>query len=188
MHGPDHTDVAVLEAMERLFARWARYRTELGGLPWRAYEADWRSPCQQGEVREGEIQWRPVHREPSASLANLADALDVRFHPAVDAFYGHWFAGTLPLCFKGLRLELVQPWNEADFERLQENLIGHLLMLRRLKLPPTLFLATTRNDSQLVSLLNASGEVVLEQLGQGPRLVLAPDLARFLDRLEPLAG
>ena len=85
------------------------------------------------------------------------------------------------------RVELVQPWNEADFERLQENLIGHLLMLRRLKLPETLFLATTRNESQLISLLNATGEVVLEQLGQGPRLVLAPDLARFLDRLSPLA-
>ncbi len=176
-----------MEALERLFARWSAYRAQLGGLPWRPHEADWPSPCQQDAVRDGEIQWCPVRREPAASLANVAAALACRFHPAVDAYYGHWFAGSLPFSFKGLRLELVQPWNEADFERLQENLIGHLLMLRRQSLPATLFLATTRNDSQLISLLNASGEVVLEQLGQGPRLVLAPDLPRFLDRLEPLA-
>ncbi len=187
MPGPEQTDIAVLEAIERLFARWAAYRAELGGLPWRSYEEDWRSACQQGEVRLGEIQWQPVRRASPASLANVASALDCDFHPAVDAYYGHWFAGSLPFSFKGMRVELVQPWNEADFERLQENLIGHLLMLRRLKLPETLFLATTRNESQLISLLNATGEVVLEQLGQGPRLVLAPDLARFLDRLSPLA-
>jgi SecY interacting protein Syd len=81
---------------------------------------------------------------------------------------------------------LVQPWNDEDFERLQENMVAHVMMLRRLKLPLTLFLATVPNELQVISLDNESGAVLLEQLGQPKRWILADSLAEFLQRLSPL--
>ncbi|GAA4497111.1 hypothetical protein GCM10023095_13180 [Pseudaeromonas paramecii] len=121
-------------------------------------------------------------------MANLESALNTRFHPAVAAFYGHWFSQPLQASFKGLSLTLLQPWNEADYERLQENLLAHWLMQRRLKLPESHFLATTRRDDRVISLDNLSGAVQLEQLGVGCVAVLATDLATFLNRLEPLVA
>lgn len=49
--------------------------------------------------------------------------------------------------------------------RLQENLIGHLIMKRRLKQTPTLFIAATESEQEIISLCNLSGEVILEQPG-----------------------
>ena len=75
--------------------------------------------------------------------------------------------------------------SEEDFERLQQNLIGHLLMKQRLKQPPTLFFGLTDEDDFILSVDNASGEVVLEQVGKLPTRCLAPDLATFVDGLTP---
>ncbi|HCB09072.1 MAG TPA: SecY-interacting protein, partial [Alteromonas sp.] len=81
--------------------------------------------------------------------------------------------------------ELLQVCSEEDFERLQQNLIGHLLMKQRLKQPPTLFFGLTDEDDFILSVDNASGEVVLEQVGKLPTRCLAPDLATFIDGLTP---
>ena len=59
-------------------------------------------------------------------------------------------------------------------------------MQRRLRLAATFFLAATRQDSHLISLDNQSGAVLLERVGRAENQVLAPDLATFLARLEPL--
>jgi len=66
--------------------------------------------------------------------------------------------------------------------------VAHVLMLRRLKLPVTLFLGTVcHNDLRVISLDNATGAVILEQLGKQQRWILAPSLAEFLHQLSPLA-
>ena len=119
-------------------------------------------------------------------MENVATGLDMALHPDLSAFYGHWYAGALAFSFKGLRVEPVLAWNLDDFARLQENLIGHALMQRRLRLAPTFFLAATRQESHLVSLDNLSGAVLLERVGRAENQLLAPDLASFLARLEPL--
>lgn len=91
----------------------------------------------------------------------------------------------MPAAFEGEPLELVQVWSESDFVRVQENLIGHLLMQQRLRQTPTLFIGTTASELTIISLCNLSGQVLREQVGGKRREVLAADLAGFLTRLAP---
>ncbi|WP_409420596.1 SecY-interacting protein [Pseudaeromonas sp. ZJS20] len=178
----------VVSALSAFFDRWLRYQAHRA-IPLQVeVEPDWVSPCLYGPLMAGWQRWRPSLRHAPASMANLETALDTRFHPAVTAFYCHWFSQPLAASFKGLAVTLVQPWNEEDYARLQENLLAHWLMQRRLKLPETHFLATTGRDDRVISLDNLSGEVWLEQLGVGGVARLAPDLASFLARLEPLVA
>ena len=71
---------------------------------------------------------------------------------------------------------------------MQENLIGHLVMKRRLKETPTLFIATTESDTEIVSVCNLSGEVVIEQPGVKKREVLSSGIETFLISLQPVSG
>ena len=176
----------VVSAMSELFVRWIRYQRQSGGLPRRSFDAEWRSPCEVGDVWDQQISWHPVARAESGSMANFESGLEMTLHEDLVNYFGHWYAGALAFSFKGLRVEPVLAWNAADFERLQENLIGHALMQRRLRLRPTFFLAATRSDSHVISLDNASGEVCYERLGREQHQRLAPNLATFLARLEPL--
>lgn len=176
----------VVSAMTALLERWTRYQQSSGGLPVRQHEPDWCSPCESVDERSDWVQWRPVSRLPIGDMDNIASGLDMVVHPDLAAYYGGWFAGPMAFLFKGLRIEPVLPWNQQDYERLQENLIGHALMQRRLRLPATFFLAATRRDSHLISLDNDSGTVLYEMVGRAKSIQLAQDLASFLDRLEPL--
>ncbi|MGL4716047.1 MAG: SecY-interacting protein Syd [Aeromonas sp.] len=176
----------VLSALAHFFGRWQRDGEARRGLPLCAWEADWCSPCQLSEPVDGQISWRPYLRPEPADFTAMADALELVLHPSAIALFGHWFSQPVPCLFKGLRLELMVPWNEADLDLLKENQIGHLLMLRKLKRPPSIFIATTRNEMTLISLDNDSGQVWLEWLDSGRRLPLAPSLSVFLERLETL--
>lgn len=86
-----------------------------------------------------------------------------------------------------IEMDLVQVWSVEDLHRLQENQIGHLVTQRRLKLSPTLFLASTADELSMVTLCNLSGSVLLEQFGSPQRRVLAQTLTEFLAELQPLA-
>ncbi|MBP7980845.1 MAG: SecY-interacting protein [Tolumonas sp.] len=174
----------VICALSDLFARWFAYQKQRGIRVRCPAEENRLSPCRSdAEYTDG---WKPWIRPQATDLHNIASALDCEFHPAIHAYYGHGFAGSITASFKGLKVELVQPWNEEDFERLQQNLVAHVLMLRRLKLPVTLFLATVSDETKLISLDNETGEVILEQLGKTTRWKLADSLPEFLSRLSPL--
>ncbi|MDU0356093.1 SecY-interacting protein Syd [Paraglaciecola aquimarina] len=82
-------------------------------------------------------------------------------------------------------MQLLQAWNLQDFERLQQNLIGHILMKRRLRQPETLFFGVTDQEDFILTLDNSTGQVLLEQVGLQSNDILAPNLAQFIDLLEP---
>ncbi len=92
------------------------------------------------------------------TLDAVERAIDIQLQPQITAFYTTQFAGDMQASFGENQLTLLQVWSEDDFLRLQENLIGHLVMQRRLKQSPTLFIATTESEQEIISLSNLSGK------------------------------
>ncbi|NDL65543.1 SecY-interacting protein [Acerihabitans arboris] len=142
------------------------------------------SPCVVGED-DHQVFWQPRQPVEALTLAGVERAMDLQLQPAAWAFYCSQLAGDMSARFQGQSLELLQVWSEPDGVRIQENLIGHLLMQKRLKLPPTLFIATTDSELSLISLSNLTGEILLEEVGRKKRSVLAPSLQDFLSLLDP---
>jgi SecY interacting protein Syd len=150
------------------------------------YDPLWPSDCYEKITEVGEIvHWQPVKRHNEDNFDGIQNALDLKIHPDVVSFYSRFWSGNLSAKTIEGNLQLLQPWNQADFERLQQNLVGHVLMKRRLKQPETLFFALTDEDDFILSVDNSSGEVMLEQVGLVPEKVIAPNLSHFLDSLEP---
>ncbi|WP_455820100.1 SecY-interacting protein [Pseudomonas cerasi] len=151
--------------------------TDLYGIP---------SPCVIATHGE-EIWWLPQPFTLAKNLDGIERALDISLQPSITGFYTAQFAGDMVGTFAGHRLSLVQVWSEDDFVRVQQNLIGHLVMKRRLKHSPTLFIATLESELEVVSVCNLTGEVIIEQLGTQKRQVISPSIESFLISLQPLS-
>ena len=117
------------------------------------------------------------------AAAAFQQALELEFPIQLTEFYTSYFGGGLKVRHDRGELELLMSWHQADFERLQQNIIAHILMKRRLKQRETVFIAATDHDDYLVSVLVATGEVYLEKVGMEVKELLAPDLATFLQQL-----
>lgn len=181
--------MSVADSLDRFIERYLA-RTEPPPEP---FDPEWRSPCERGEPFRNEsgetlIAWRPVRQPTTGSelLGGLERALELTLHPDARTYFGRWWSASLEAVAPDGPVSLIQLWNPDDAERLVENLIGHALAKRRQRAPFTVFFATTGPESDyFLSLDNATGEVLLEQPGLRPLRVVAPDLATFLDRLEP---
>lgn len=136
-------------------------------------------------TRETSVLWQPQRFTLPQNLDAVSHALDLALQPAITAWYTTQFAGDMTARLGTRPLTLLQVWSEDDFIRIQENLIGHLVMKRRLKQSPTLFIATTDSELEVVSLCNLRGEVILEQLGTNKREILSEDVPSFLNALQP---
>lgn len=178
-------DYEVPQALAAFTERYVElWRQETGHPPASADLYGVPSPC-IADTRDGEVYWSPQPFLPAARLDGVERALDISLHPDIHAFYTSQYAGDMTARFAATSCTLLQVWSEDDFIRMQENLIGHLLTQKRLKLPPTLFLATTDEEMTMVSLANVSGQVILEEFGTSKHQVLAPTLADFLSQLRP---
>lgn len=142
------------------------------------------SPCITA-TEEDAVRWLPQPFPSDLDLRGVERAMEIVIQPALQTFYSTQLAGDMPATFGEQQLTLLQVWSLQDFQRVQENLIGHLVTQRRLKLSPTLFIATLESELDVISVCNLSGEVVSETLGTSRRSVLSPSLANFLSRLQP---
>lgn len=143
------------------------------------------STCIISSINE-HVVWQPQPFDEDAGLQAVERALDIVVQPAAQAFYTTQYAGDMGGRFDGESVTLLQTWSADDFQRVQENLIGHLVTQKRLKLSPTLFIATLESELDVISVCNLSGEVVRETLGTSQRTVLAASLAEYLNVLEPV--
>nr|WP_318383833.1 SecY-interacting protein [uncultured Enterobacter sp.] len=143
------------------------------------------SPCIVSSTQDT-VLWQPQPFDTQPNVNAVERALDIVVQPAVHAFYSTQFAGDMPARFGDLTLTLLQTWSEDDFTRVQENLIGHLVTQKRLKLSPTLFIGTLDSELDVIAVCNLHGDVVKETLGTRNRTVLAPSVAAFLNQLEPV--
>lgn len=146
------------------------------------------SPCQLGDIEQNEVQWQPVLQQPQADFSNVEHALELRLHSDIKQFYQLYYGAGLAAQHTRGKLMLLMVWNSDDVKRLQENIIGHIIMKRRLKQRETVFFATTEDDDIMLSVLNSSGEVYLEHVGQEVSEKLADSLAQFMDQLSPCSA
>ncbi|MEG1211051.1 MAG: SecY-interacting protein [Leclercia sp.] len=149
---------------------------ELYGVP---------SPCiitSSGDT----VIWQPQPFTAEQNVKAIERAMDIVVQPAVHAFYTTQFAGDMCARFDNETLTLLQTWSEDDLLRVQENLIGHLVTQKRLKLSPTLFIATLDSELDVISVCNLSGEVIKETLGTRQRQILSESLTVFLNQLHPV--
>ena len=166
---------------QRFCAAWQQQKgthprsEELYGVP---------SPCQV-LADEDAVFWQPQPFQPEATLEAVERALDIAIPPPLQTFYTTQFAGDMPAVFGGRELTLLQAWSADDFLRVQENLIGHLVTQKRLKLSPTLFIGTLESELDIISVCNLTGEVLLETVGSRHRTTLSATIESFLNHLEP---
>ncbi|MCW8331320.1 SecY-interacting protein [Photobacterium sp. SDRW27] len=143
------------------------------------------SPCVESDSGY-EVTWKPVKREPFGDLAGVEKGIELRLHEDITVFYGAQFSGDMAARFRDVEFDLLQVFSEADGQRLQENILGHLVTQRRLKLKPTVFIGAMDAEDQVISVCNLTGQVILETLGKDIREVLAADIETFLQQLEPV--
>jgi SecY interacting protein Syd len=171
----------------RIFAELlqkAQQQAANNGEVWRSYaDPALMSPCQYGDVEAELVSWWPAENTDTTDFSGLEQALELSLNAELKAFFSAYYGAGLPLQHPRGPVELLMVWHQADFERLQQNIIAHILMKRRLKQRETIFFAVTDDDDMMLSVLNCTGEVYLERAGTEVKEKLADSLGAFLQQL-----
>lgn len=161
------------------------WQQQQGSYPKSDAYADISSPCQISST-EGGIYWQPVVANPINDLQRVEQLVGITIRPEIQALFGMQYAGDMWACFQDITLCLIQVWNLDDFYRLEQNQIAHLQMLKKLKRQPSLFIATTLEDSRIITVNNVTGAIMLDDLITGEHQYLSDDLTSFLTQLTPI--
>lgn len=181
----DQVQQQVIDALQQLNLRYEQcWQNTMQTLPQSVSLCDISSPCVVFQDSE-RVYWQPQPRCQDINLQAVEQALDIQIREDIHAYFSAQFAADMAVNWQSHALILLQVWNEEDWSRLQENLIGHLVAQRQRKCTPTLFLALTDDDNQIVSVCNLTGAVVLERLGSSEHTVLVDNLVAFLGGLQP---
>ena len=159
-----------------------------GHLPSIEQDEQWPSDCEQSNtLKNGIVHWQPVIvEEQKLSFDNVESALTLTLHDDIKAYFTTLYSESLnAVCEEG-ELSLLFSWNYDDFQRLQENIIGHILMKQRLKQGETIFFAVTDEEDTIISIVNDTGEVWVERVGCNPHKKLANSVAEFITQLNPV--
>ncbi|QHJ13456.1 Protein Syd [Paraglaciecola mesophila] len=178
----------VNQALDDFMARFAAFSKEHCELTSIEFDPDWPSACYQAtsNSQSGElVSWQPIVREHVANFEGLNDALEIELHPDIVHFYSRYWSDNIVAEHPSGKLQILQAWNAEDFDRLQQNIVGHILMKRRLRQPETVFIALTDEEDFILSVENQTGAVMLEQVGLQPKEQISADLATFLAEIEP---
>jgi len=192
------TNNNLLQALRSLVEKYVQKHHDINGhLPTVAHDDQWLSPCEQGDAKGGFTYWQPIIIADLAkndsvtdidqlTFVNIESALGLPLHQDIKSYFTYIFSAALDVeCQEG-QLSLLFAWNVEDFQRLQENIIGHVLMKQRLKQAETIFFAVTDEEDMIISIDNATGHVWVEQVGCKPHKKLANSLHEFIEQLAPV--
>jgi len=187
--------VEILQQFSKQYV--SQYQHVHSHLPIVEQDEQWPSPCEvshENSVNEhtylslGEVFWQPVNieKEQELNFDNVESALELVLHPDIKTYFTTLYSESLDATCEEGNLSLLFAWNKDDFQRLQENLIGHILMKQRLKQGETIFFAVTDEDDMIISIDNDTGAVWVERVGCEPHKKLAESLTQFISKLVPM--
>jgi len=178
--------MSVYKKLESLFNQYqTQAKQQTGQYPLVAHDEQWPSPCEMNNtLMNSQIQWQAVEQNPKSAMDNLSKALEVAFPAEIGEFYGNFYADNISVSSPWGQLILLQAWSETDYDQLQQNITGHVLMKQKLKHDETVFIALTQKDDLLVTVENCTGYVWLEYVGKRPHQKIADSVSEFLDHLE----
>ena len=163
-----------------------------GNLPLIEYDEQWISPCIHKKINDELCSWQPVSIEmlmtkglitAPLNFNNVERALDLVLHADIKTYFTTMFSETIDAKCEEGGLSLLFAWSEDDFSRLQENIIGHIMMKQRLKQAETVFFAVTDEEDIIISIDNSTGEVWAERVGCKPHKKIADSLLALLHNL-----
>lgn len=144
------------------------------------YEADWLPECALNIDEQNHlVTWQPTLREPAGDFSAIENALGMELHEDIKYLFGAWWSGHILAETDRGTFDVLHAWNTDDFDCLLQNIVGHLVMKRQLKQQPTIFFATTDEDDYILSVINETGQVVLERVGCEPQEVIAESLSEL---------
>lgn len=172
--------MTIRDNLARIYDEIAQLAQEkIGGTPRVFYDQAWPSPCEINDTVNGDtIAWQQIAQK--GSLDALANALEISFPNSISDYFSSFFSDNLFVTYQQKNLCLLQPWSEQDFDRLQQNITGHVLMKRKLKQADTVFFGTCEEDDLLLVIKIDDASIWLEYLGKEPHHKLADSMDEFL--------
>ena len=197
MTSSNHTKTNLVDILQQFSKQYvSQYQQIHSHFPIIEQDEEWHSPCEiylesdtteKSALASGQVFWKPVKvkEEQALNFDNVEAALELTLHADIKTYFTTLFSESLDAeCDEG-NLSLLFAWNEDDFQRLQENLIGHILMKQRLKQDETIFFAVTDEEDMIISIDNTTGSVWVERVGCKPHKKLAESLVQFISELKP---